>query len=563
MIEKIKDVLPKFNFFSKNIPNQRLREKMQDVCEELPEYGANKLLLLSEEILSQVSAYGVCLYLQFGGDLQTEKSNDYVLHDLFFYDGHQNAGPVFYRVRGLVQELSTVLSNKQKELFNNESEININLQKLAAFRNALMHGFFKLPATENLKIIDETQQVLEKLSNEYKIFEHRADFHFWNNEGFSGHWNMQDDDDWDKLAGEVTSFEKLVTTAKIELHSADFVNTVSVSLEPTAELEKKEDLKKLEGFISQDNTSNSNENDKAKKPTDFKESLYVQYHPCDKKRQDEFYESAYALLKQKENVELLSYTIDENGIGYTSYLLFARIVSFLTPIKTKLTQELNDEKKLKDLKLSVEKPKDKLKDKVESLINDVGKLDKKKKIVILINNIHLVPFASDHITSLMKFFKESGIYFIGIGWVYEHLNSVFSQKLDLRKEINAIPEATEIDLLIKNHTRHRGPFENEKDYSNLKNLIQQICNRLKNQKPMIARQYADAEKIEIELINEALYVLYPYFKYTQIGNDTAFIKDDLDELYGFPKNQTETSSIFLTLGRRDIELEYKHKILNP
>lgn len=563
MIEKIKDVLPKFDLFSKNIPHQRLREKMHDVCEEQPEYAADELLLLSEEILSQVSAYGVCLYLQFGGDLQTEKSNDYILHDLFLHDGHQNAGPVFYSVRGLVQELSTVLSDKQNELFNKESEININLQKLAAFRNALMHGFFKLPATENLKIIDETQQVLEKLSNEYKIFEHRADFHFWNNEGFSGHWNMQDDDDWDKLAGEVTSFEQLVTTAKIELHSADFVNTVSVSLEPTAELEKKEDLKKLEGFISQDNTSNSKENDKAKKPTDFKESLYVQYHPCDKKRQDEFYESAYALLKQKENVELLSYTIDENGIGYTSYLLFARIVSFLTPIKTKLTQELNDEKKLKDLKLSVEKPKDKLKDKVESLINDVGKLDKKKKIVILINNIHLVPFASDHITSLMKFFKESGIYFIGIGWVYEHLNSVFSQKLDLRKEINAIPEATEIDLLIKNHTRHRGPFENEKDYSNLKNLIQQICNRLKNQKPMIARQYADEEKIEIELINEALYVLYPYFKYAQIENDTAFIKDDLDELYRFPKNQTETSSIFLTLGRRDIELEYKHKILNP
>jgi hypothetical protein len=39
------------------------------------------------------------------------------------------------------------------------------------------------------------------------------------------------------------------------------------------------------------------------------------------------------------------------------------------------------------------------------------------------------------------------------------------------------------------------------------------------------------------------------------------MKDDLDELYGFPKNQTETSSIFLTLGRRDIDLEYKHKIL--
>jgi hypothetical protein len=528
---------------------ERLQEKMLKVVKEQLEYAAYELLLLSEEILSHVSAYGVCLYLKHGGNLQTEIDNDYLLHDLFLHDGHQNAGPIFYRVRGIVQQLSVVLSDKQNELFNSESEINKKLQELTAFRNALMHGFFKLPATENLKIIEKIQQVLEKLSNEYKIFGYGADFHFWNNEGFSGHWYTRYNDDWDKLAGEGTSFEKLIITAKKELHLTDFVNTGPVGLEPISEFEKKDDL---EGFIAKDNT-----------PPDFKESLYVQYHPCDKKRQDEFYESAYALLKQKENVELLSYTIDENGIGYTSYLLFARIVSLLTPIKTKLTQELNDEKKLKDLKLSVEKPKDKLKDKVESLINDVGKLDKKKKIVILINNIHLVPFASDHITSLMKFFKESGIYFIGIGWVYEHLNSVFSQKLDLRKEINAIPEDSEIDILIKNYTRHRGPFENEKDYTNLRNLIHLICQRLKDKKSVIARQLADEEKVDIELINEALYILYPYFKYDQSGSDNNYLKDDLDELYGFPKNQTETSSIFLTLGRRDIELEYKHKILNP
>ena len=80
---------------------------------------------------------------------------------------------------------------------------------------------------------------------------------------------------------------------------------------------------------------------------------------------------------------------------------------------------------------------------------------------------------------------------------------------------------------------------------------------------MFARHLADEEKVDIEFINEALYILYPYFKYDQSGNDTEFIKDELDELYGFPKTQTETSSIFLTLGRRDIELEYKHKILRP
>jgi hypothetical protein len=187
-------------------------------------------------------------------------------------------------------------------------------------------------------------------------------------------------------------------------------------------------------------------------------------------------------------------------------------------------------------------------------------------MVILINNIHLVPFASDHITSLMKFFKESGIHFIGIGWEYEHLNSIFSQKLDLRKdrkETNAIPDDKELIQLIKNHTRHRGPYEKEDGHAELNLTFQIISDRLKDKKPVIARQLADEKGLDIELINEALYILYPYFKYDQSGSVNNYIKDELDELYGFPKNQTETSSIFLTLGRRDIELEYKHKILKP
>ena len=210
------------------------------------------------------------------------------------------------------------------------------------------------------------------------------------------------------------------------------------------------------------------------------------------------------------------------------------------------------------LQTDVNEPKKKIISEVKKLKNN-----EKKQLLILINNIHLVPFASDHITSQMKFFKESKIHFIGIGQEYEHLNSIFSQKVNLREKQNEIPNETEIDQLIKNHTRHRGPFENENDYTNLKNIIRLICERLQSNQPVIARQLADEQKTDIEMINEALYVLYPYFKYDQIGEDNNYKKDELDELYGFPKTQTETSSIFLTIGRRDIDLEYKHKILKP
>lgn len=523
--KKVKDLLPDFEEFSNKIQVKRLKVKMLEVCDERLSYAADELLLLSEEILSQVSAYGVCLYFQNGGVLQTEKNNDLILHELFLHRGHQNAGPIFYKVRDIVNEIRTEIPENEFKLFDVESNINKRLQELAAFRNALMHGFFKLPASRNEEIIKDIQKLLQDLIENYNIFKHAAAFHFWNIEGFSGHWNIQDnDDDWNALAGEkATSFEKLASLASDELHSADFVNAVSVSHEPKTELDKKGEL---EGFIS----------------SDFKESLYVQFHPRDKKQQDEFYENAKALINQKENVKLLSYTINENGIGFTSYLLIHHLLKNLA------------------LQNNEKDPKQKIKSKVKQLKKNGD------KIIILINNIHLVPFASDHVTSMMKFFKESGIHFIGIGWEYEHLNSIFSQKLDLRKdrkETNIIPDEIEIDLLIKNHTRHRGPYENENEYVELKYTIKLIYDRLIEKKPVIARQFADEESLDIELINEALYILYPYFKYDQLGKDNNYIQDELDELYGFPKTQTETSSIFLTLGRRDIDLEYKHKILKP
>lgn len=525
MSQKIKENNKAFQLLSENFPNKRLRIKILDVCNEHPEYAADELLLLSEEILSQVSAYGVCLYLKYGRKLQTEKNNDYILHDLFLHEGHQNAGPIFYGVCGVVNDIKGNLNSSDRELFknefNNESVIFKDLKKLADFRNSLMHGFFKLPAKRNEELVKEIQAILAKLLNHYKLFEHQSDFHFWNKEGFSGHWNIIDNDAWTALAGEkTTSFEKLADKAQNELHSPDFVKTVSISHEPNAAFEKKDDL---EGFIS----------------SDFKESLYVQFHPRDKNHQDEFYESAYTFLKQKENVKLLSYVIDENGIGFTSYLLMHHLLKNL------------------GLKTNEKDPKQKIKSKVTELKKNG------KKMIILINNIHLVPFASDHITSMMKFFKESGIHFIGIGWEYEHLNSIFSQKIDLRKGRNIIPDELEINLLLKNHTRHRGPFENEDGYDDLTLTIQNIRNRLNDKKPMIARQLADEESLDIELINEALYILYPYIKYDQSGEYTQYKEDEPDNLYNFPKNQTETSSIFLILGRRDIDLEYKHKILKP
>ena len=57
--ETKEDILHKFRKFTNSFPNDRLKAKMLAVCKEKPEYMADELLLFSEEIHSQVSAYDV------------------------------------------------------------------------------------------------------------------------------------------------------------------------------------------------------------------------------------------------------------------------------------------------------------------------------------------------------------------------------------------------------------------------------------------------------------------------------------------------------------------------
>jgi len=490
---------------------------MSKVKNEVPAYQADEILLLSEEILSQVSAYGVCLYLQQSNCSQTDKNNDIILHEFFLRAGHQNAGSLFNRICKVINV---------NEILN--QEIYEELKYLTIFRNALVHGFFRLPAEKNNEIYKRIENVLKNLKK-YQIFELEASFHFWKNKSYSGHWNIQGRKDWDALAGKKdTSFEELADTARNELYSPDFVNIVPGNYERNPAWE--EIVTSLEGFIS----------------SDSKKSLYVQFHPHSKKNQDKFFEIAFDFLSKREDIKLLSYAINDKGISYTSYFLITKLIDKLELVNDELEMNFPDKKR------------------AESLIK---KLDKDKKVVILVNNIHLVPYAPDHITSLMKFFKDFGVYFIGVGWEYEHLNSVFSQKLDYREDRNVIPNESEIQQLIQNHTRHRGPYKQDDDYIFLEEIINHIRNQLLEKREIKARELAketiNGHKPDIELINEALYILYPYFKYDQSGDTAVYKKDDVDEFYDFSQNQTETSSIFLTLGRRDIELDYKHKILKP
>jgi len=62
----------------------------------------------------------------------------------------------------------------------------------------------------------------------------------------------------------------------------------------------------------------------------------------------------------------------------------------------------------------------------------------------------------------------------------------------------------------------------------------------------------------MEYVHEAFAFLHPYLK----SGKMTFEEDVLDELYGFPKEITEASRIYFSIGRRDAKLEYQHQTLS-
>lgn len=521
-------ILADFNQTSNLKFNKRIQEKMTDVLNVELQYAAVELSELSEEILNQVSALGICLYLKKTDYNHTERYDDYILHNLFLSEVHKNAGPIFKTVCDAIMDVTEASENHFDEIFDSKSDLNIALASLSVFRNALFHGFFVLPPEKNLEIILQINDILLQLIK-IGVFNYSADYHFYGDNGFTGNWHIKDEQaEWEKLFGD-NGFGQLAKKSYKELYTDDFIKRKS-----------KEHVKKFVQDTEEKINKFINQNEKdSKEGSVFHESLLVTYHPEDENSQEDFYENIYDFISKKGNVEILAYTIDAQGIGYTSYLLLRKLCE----------------------KLKFRIPKKDIKKEIKNHLQELQK-DKDYKFVILLNNIHLVPFAPDHLTALFSFFKECKIHFIGIGQEFEFHVSIFKNIIKPLGDKNILPDQNLLDELFHNYTRHQGPFENEPFYLDLWLVLQEICNRLKiNHQPIVARRLADELKLNIELIHEAFYILYPTYKFNNTSSASKFELDKVHELYGYPETQTETTSIFLTLGRRDIDLEYKHKIL--
>ena len=82
---------------------KRLNDLVAEVLEEDPAYAADELVELSEEILFQLSAIGMSIYLNQSN--QKDVFNDFII-DLFTVKSHSyNAGPLFKWTAHMVKDL--------------------------------------------------------------------------------------------------------------------------------------------------------------------------------------------------------------------------------------------------------------------------------------------------------------------------------------------------------------------------------------------------------------------------------------------------------------------------
>jgi hypothetical protein len=181
---------------------------------------------------------------------------------------------------------------------------------------------------------------------------------------------------------------------------------------------------------------------------------------------------------------------------------------------------------------------------------------------LILHNVHIGLFNQGHITKLFNDCYNASLPILATSWYYPYLNRFVNEEMNLQ-ESNLNSDIEIIDYSLRNYIRFKGLSEEknqdrEAEYVELlEKIVNQLVRELKSGKELYARRFADENEYNVEFVHEAFSILTPFFQLKR----AEFFSDEVDELYGFPKSIEESSRIFLSLGRRDLKLEYKHKVL--
>ncbi len=499
----------------------RLRLRIQAALGEDPAYAADELVELAEEVLLQIAAVGIAHYVKEAP--QKEVYNDFLLGLLSEGGHHLNAGPIYRWAANMIKECPKAQTSNFYSYFwdgdpmHQFSELRLcaRVNHLSELRNQLMHGFFVFPPEKNIAEAEHLGQLLQELHRD-GLLSVPSDLPFLENGHFKGRWEAQSENDWAHYKGE-TAFGRLVNRILHEKSEA-FWQSETEFLSSSASTDAP---KELVDFVN----------------THSKGAIASWVHPEDETGTDVYRTMGQWLTSQPDMVTI-AYRMHDLGLSYSGAFVLDRLI-----------QVLNESEKTL--------PKNKKKtDQVISLRKSTH-----RKVVILVHGIHRALFSSQHLARMANFFYENNILLVAVGQHFEYLNPFFNANIQLEHR-PSVPSSEQRKELLHAYVRFKGPFfdrvEDRSDIELLTEILEKVCVQLEQGQSVVARRFADQESYPIEYVHEIFALLHPWVKATR----EPFEEDSIDEEFGFPKVMTEVTPIYMILGRRDLKLEYQHKVLS-
>lgn len=480
-------------------------------------YAADELVELSEEILVQIAAVGVSVYLSQNN--QSESFNDFILR-LFTDNANDfNAGPLYRWAAHMLRDLQDEQALRIKPLFWEGEEINDQINRLSKLRNAVMHGFFVLPAERNISEANHLAMILNKLID-INLFKTKpsVDCHFMRTQDglsfFNGSWEIEGSQ-WLNYS-----------------NCFDFgLLTQQIIYENSSEYEADQSR------LVKENLINIKTSPDIKFFRENKRGACLRiFHPNDDSLSD--YAQTIDRLQEDSQYLILFQNLEPLGINFTADFILSRLVK-------RLADSINESVKGKNLKKELCAIRPKI----------------KQRPVVIIHNIQVALFHPAHILSLVDLFYENDILLLGYGIQHHYLNQRFNLIQNLMYSKNR-PSHEVLEDVMNNYLRFKGPnpkqIDEQEDFTLLHKITIHLNQYLSENDKVLARRFSDENQYPIEFVHESFEILSPFYKVSS----ESFIPDELNYLYNFPKELTESSRTLFSIGRRDTKLEYQHKILS-
>jgi hypothetical protein len=519
--------------------SDRLKARIASLRDELeshPDKAADEVVELTDEILRNLAAAGFVHYLKNNG--QSDSHNDALLSRLLSTEG-VNAAPLYKQAAAAVLDTDPSPSGDPAFLrffgtMGKQIEFHSEAMYFAQLRNQLMHGFFVFPPHKNIEDAERAGKFLLDL-HQSGLFENLGDYHFWNQNGFSGQWAVSDAGDWKKLESD-TAFGQIARQVAME---------------------------KSEAFW-QEQRGRFSAPDEAHLPAELVDifrgnpllnvgAIGCWFHPNDRARQEATFAAIGHWLYQQDWT-VVAYALNEKGISFSGDFLLDRLAHVLSGPAGFEQKNSTSKERVRSFRKPTNNDKNK-----PAVIQPI------KPAVVLVDAVHLALFSPNHLTRLAEFLREQKIWLIATGHRYEHFDRIFTKHISFQLA-PTVPGRDERRTLLANYLRFRGPYHDRRnkpdEVDQLLQILDELCDRIESGQQVQARPFADELATDdpgatLEQVLEVFALLSPWLQVER----SAFAEDEFDELYRIPSNWTETSPVYLALGRRDLYLEYKHKAI--